>query len=338
MKKISTAHLILLFVIIVQILLSVIIEVGNIQLPMVVSLWLSQAIILLPFIIYCVIKKQNPLKLIRFKKIKIRMALLSVLIAFCSYPVVVFLNFVSMLFVENAMTDVMSEVLPMGLLVGLLFVAIIPAIVEETIFRGVVYHTYSKRKPIVGIFLSALLFGLMHGNFNQMPYACFLGIVMAFLMEACDSIIAPMILHFTLNASSTLISWFTAGSVENTVSSTSTDLKAILLESYKISFEQMGMEIAEEQLASMMPAIIVFLVIFYAIIAIFACVIIFVLIYAIFRMNHKTLSDVFKADRSETAFVERRNGKLRKNRMIDGYVITFIVFTVTICVLNTIVN
>lgn len=336
MKKISTAHLILLFVIIVQTLLSVIIAVGNIRLPMVVSLWLGQAIILLPFAIYCVIKRQNPLKLIRFKKIKIRTALLSVLIAVCSYPVVVFLNFVSMLFVENAMTDVMSEVLSKGLLTGLLFVAVIPAIVEETIFRGVVYNTYSKRKPIVGIFLSALLFGLMHGNFNQMPYACFLGIVMALLMEACDSIIAPMIVHFTMNASSTLISWFSAESVQNTVSSTSTDLKTMLLESYKISFEQAGMEIAEEQLVSMMPAIIAFLIIFYAIIAIFAGVIIFVLIYAIFRMNQKTLTDVFKADRSETAFVERKNGKLRKNRMVDGYLIIFIVVTLGICILNSI--
>lgn len=336
MKKISTAHLILLFVIIVQTLLSVIIAVGNIRLPMVVSLWLGQAIILLPFAIYCVIKRQNPLKLIRFKKIKIRTALLSVLIAVCSYPVVVFLNFVSMLFVENAMTDVMSEVLSKGLLTGLLFVAVIPAIVEETIFRGVVYNTYSKRKPIVGIFLSALLFGLMHGNFNQMPYAFFLGIVMALLMEACDSIIAPMIVHFTMNASSTLISWFSAESVQNTVSSTSTDLKTMLLESYKISFEQAGMEIAEEQLVSMMPAIIAFLIIFYAIIAIFAGVIIFVLIYAIFRMNQKTLTDVFKADRSETAFVERKNGKLRKNRMVDGYLIIFIVVTLGICILNSI--
>lgn len=336
MKKISTAHLILLFVIIVQTLLSVIIAVGNIRLPVVVSLWLGQAIILLPFAIYCVIKRQNPLKLIRFKKIKIRTALLSVLIAVCSYPVVVFLNFVSMLFVENAMTDVMSEVLSKGLLTGLLFVAVIPAIVEETIFRGVVYNTYSKRKPIVGIFLSALLFGLMHGNFNQMPYAFFLGIVMALLMEACDSIIAPMIVHFTMNASSTLISWFSAESVQNTVSSTSTDLKTMLLESYKISFEQAGMEIAEEQLVSMMPAIIAFLIIFYAIIAIFAGVIIFVLIYAIFRMNQKTLTDVFKADRSETAFVERKNGKLRKNRMVDGYLIIFIVVTLGICILNSI--
>lgn len=338
MKKISTAHIILLLAIVIQTLVSAILAVGNIQLPMEVALWFGQAIILFPFIVYCIIKKQNPLKLIRFKKIKLRTALLSVLIAFCSYPVVVFLNFVSMLFVENAMTDVMSEVLSMGLLAGLFYVAVIPAIVEETVFRGVIYNTYSKRKPIVGIFLSALLFGLMHGNFNQMPYACFLGIVMAFLMEACDSIIAPMILHFTLNASSTLISWFTAGNVQNTVSDTSIDLKTMLLENYKVTFEQMGMEIAEEQLVAMIPVIITFLIVFYAIIALFASVIIFVLIYAIFRMNHKTLSDVFRGDYSETAFVKRKNGTKRKNRMIDVYLILFIIATVSMCVINTIYN
>lgn len=336
MKKVSTAHIMLLLILVLQILLSVIIAVGNIELPMGVALWLGQAIILLPFVIYCIIKKQNPLKLIQLKKIKFREVLFSVLIAVFSYPVVVFLNFVSMLFVENAMADVMTETLSMGLLTGIIFMAVVPAIVEETIFRGVVYNSYRKRRPIVGIFLSALLFGLMHGNFNQMPYACFLGIVMAFLMEACDSILAPMILHFTLNASSALISWFSADSMQGTDLGASTDLKSMLLESYKISFEQMGVEIAEEQLVSMMPAIIAFLIIFYAIIAVFAGVIIFVLIYAIFRMNHKTLSDVFKADFSETAYVEKRNGKLRKNRIIDVYVILFIMGTVAICVLNTI--
>lgn len=336
MKKISTAHIVLLFILIAQMILSVIVAVGNIQLPMVASLCLSQATILFPFVIYCIIKKQNPLKLIRFKKIRFATVLLSIVIAFCSYPVVVFLNFVSMLFVENAMMNVMPQVLSMGLLTGILFMAILPAIMEEMIFRGVVYNSYSKRRPLMGVFLSALLFGLMHMNFNQMPYACFLGIIMALLMEACDSIIAPMILHFTMNASSTLISYFSMGTLENTTSSTTTDLQSVLMESYKMSAEQMGMEIAEEQLRSMIPALLAFLIIFYAIIAIFACIIVLALIYAVFRLNNRKPSQVFKADHSDTVYIEGKNGKLRKNRMLDGYLIIFIVITVVICILNTI--
>lgn len=336
MKKISTAHILLLFVIITQTLLSVVIKVGNIQLPVMLSLSLNQISILLPFVTYCIIKRQNPFKLIRFKKIRISTALLSILIAFCSYPVVVFLNFVSMLFVENAMTNVMPQVLSNGLFAGILLVAVTPAIVEETLFRGVIYNTYSKRKPILAIFLSACLFGLMHGNFNQMPYACFLGIIMALLMEACDSIIAPMIFHFTMNASSTLISYMSLGTTDNVSSSTATDLRSMLMESYRMSGEQMGTKITEEQLRSMIPVLIGFTVIIYAIIAVFALIIVLALIYAVFHLNHRKPSEVFKADCSDTAFVKKRNGELRKNRMIDVYLIIFIIYTVVVCVLNTI--
>lgn len=336
MKKFSTAHTLLVDIAIVQLALTYVIAQLGKGLPMVASLLISQLSILLPFIVYCIIKKQNPLELIRFKKIRISTAVLSVLIALCSYPVVVFLNLVSMLFVENAMLNVMPQVLSMGLLAGILLMAVLPAIVEETIFRGVLYNTYSKRRPIAAIFLSALLFGLMHMNFNQMPYAIYLGIIMALLMEACDSILAPMILHFTLNGTSTLLSFLTMGTMENTAASGSTDIKSALMESYQLSAAQMGMEITEEQLSAMMPVMMVMMIGIYAIIAIVALVIVLALIYAVFCANNRKPAVIFKADHSDTAYVECKNGKIRKNRMIDLPVILFIIYALVVCVLNAV--
>ena len=52
--------------------------------------------------------------------------------------------------------------------------------------------------------LSALLFGMVHMNFNQMGYAFVLGISMALLVEATGSIWASIIFHITVNARSVI--------------------------------------------------------------------------------------------------------------------------------------
>ena len=333
MKKISTAHILLLFVLIAQFVVSFALAFSGVRLPIVANMLIAQGSIVFPFAIYCIDKKQNPLKLIRMKKISFKTAIFSVLIAWCSYPVAIFLNFISMLFVENAMTEVMSEVMPLGLVSSIILIAFIPAVVEETVFRGMLYNTYSKRRPLMGIILSAILFGLMHGNLNQLPYTLFLGLVMAFLMEAADSILAPMILHFTLNGTSTLMAWLTKDSAQGSGSANIID---VLKESYRASYAEQGIQITEAQLEAMIPIAIVSTLAVYAVIAAIAGTIAFLLIYSIFRSRGVTLKDVFKADRSDTAYVEKKNGQLRKNRMIDGYLILFILVSIGLIVLSTV--
>ena len=62
-----------------------------------------------------------------------------------------------------------------------------------------------KHSVIAGIVISALCFGLMHGNFNQIPYAVYLGIVFAFLVEATGSLLSSMLLHMLFNAFNTAL-------------------------------------------------------------------------------------------------------------------------------------
>lgn len=336
MKKILTAHIILILILIAQNVLSLGIGITGIKLSTASAMLLSQLTILMPFIIYCIIKKKNPLKIIRFKKISFTSAILCVVIAICSYPVVVCLNLLSMLFVENAMANVMTDILSKGLIFSMLFMAVLPAIVEETIFRGMVYNTYSKRRPLLGVFLSAFLFGLMHMNFNQMPYAFFLGIVMALLMEACDSVVAPMILHFTLNGSSTLISFLTMGAVESTEMSQTGDFKSTFMESYQASMAEAGVEFSQAEFNTMYPLLITFVVVVYAVIALAALAAVLALIYAVFRMNNRRPSEVFKADHSDTAYLENKKGIMKRNRMIDLPVLLFMGYCIVMCVLSAV--
>ena len=321
MKKVSTSNVILVIIVIFQFMFAKMIGIINIRLSMPATLFVSQLTILIPFLIYCLLQKQNPLKMIRFKKMKPISVFFAFLIALCSYPVVIFLNMVSMLFVENAMTDVMPAVLEMGLLPGLCFMALMPAIVEETIFRGMLYNTYSKYRPVAGIILSAVLFGLMHMNFNQMPYAIYLGIVMALVMEACDSIIPSMVIHFTMNASSTIMVFLSQGMLETAEQTQNTDLKSALMESYTMTMEQMGMELSQTQLEAMFPAFIAGMVLVFAIIALVAFAIVMILVYAVASINDRPLKEVLRKKESEN-----------KTRMIDIWVIIFAIYTLYECI------
>lgn len=81
-------------------------------------------------------------------------------------------------------------------------------IVEELIFRGLIYN---RLKEIVNIkwaaIFSAVLFGVFHGNWVQAPYAIIIGLVAVFIYEKYKSIIAPILLHMTVNITSVGISY-----------------------------------------------------------------------------------------------------------------------------------
>ena len=78
-------------------------------------------------------------------------------------------------------------------------VACVPAFVEEFLFRGVLLGLLRKYGDGFAILISSLLFGLMHGNIVQIPFAFIGGLALAFLVVYTGSIIPAMILHFANN-------------------------------------------------------------------------------------------------------------------------------------------
>lgn len=88
---------------------------------------------------------------------------------------------------------------PMYLLSTLLM-AIIPAICEELLFRGVILHGLRSRFSDWGaILLSALMFALMHGNIQQLVYPFILGTIMGWVVLRTGSLVSSMLVHFVNN-------------------------------------------------------------------------------------------------------------------------------------------
>ena len=83
----------------------------------------------------------------------------------------------------------------------IIFVVVIGApIVEEYLFRGVLFEELAKIcSSKATIFLTALVFGIYHFNIVQTPNTFFMGLVMAYVYYKTRSIKAPIIIHATNN-------------------------------------------------------------------------------------------------------------------------------------------
>ena len=86
------------------------------------------------------------------------------------------------------------------LILDLIILAVLPAICEELIFRGIIFSGLRQYGEIKAVFLSATLFMLIHSSVEQTVYPFFVGVVLALLMLKTNNIIYPIILHFLNNA------------------------------------------------------------------------------------------------------------------------------------------
>lgn len=177
------------------------------KLPIYVSLLLSQALIFVPCFVYCKWKQLKIREFIPYRKINFVTIILVVICTYLMYPLIIVLNAISMLFSTSGTANVMQLMQGQNFILSTLFMALLPACVEEFMFRGVLFQTYRRSKMLPAIFLSAFLFGCMHMNLNQFMYAFALGVYLAFLVEATGSIFSSMIAHFTLNFTSVVLSF-----------------------------------------------------------------------------------------------------------------------------------
>lgn len=94
-----------------------------------------------------------------------------------------------------------------GDLVWLLIpVAVAAPLIEELIFRGLLYRWLKDRWSIpVATVVSAIVFAITHFIPPLIPSFIFLGVVLALVRERWGSLVPAVLLHALVNASSTLI-------------------------------------------------------------------------------------------------------------------------------------
>lgn len=184
-------------------------------------LWFSIPFVLLTqvifFCIYFGYNKVNRIKQsscnLSFKKTNIWTALLSVFVGiFCVLGL--------MLLIEGSFGSMFRAIglkqngigLPLNsvgwLFINLLVAGILPGICEELLFRGMIFQGLKEKfSATTSIFLSALLFALMHQNIQQFIYPFILGCILAIVMQRTNNLIYPMLIHIFNNITTIVVSF-----------------------------------------------------------------------------------------------------------------------------------
>lgn len=93
-----------------------------------------------------------------------------------------------------------------GILLFYLSTAVVPALIEEMALRGIIMQFLRRYGDMFAIVCSALIFGLMHCNLMQIPFAIIAGIAIGYAVVVTESLWTGIIIHFLNNAFSVTVS------------------------------------------------------------------------------------------------------------------------------------
>ena len=102
-----------------------------------------------------------------------------------------------------------------GIALSVLSTAVFPALLEELLFRGAIMGSLLKFGKGFALFTSALIFGLVHGNLEQIPFAFMVGLVLGFAVLETESIWTGVVIHFVNNLLSVVLEYIQLYGGEN---------------------------------------------------------------------------------------------------------------------------
>lgn len=93
-----------------------------------------------------------------------------------------------------------------GVLFFYLSTAVVPALVEEIALRGIIMQPLRRYGDMFAILCSSIIFGLMHCNLLQIPFAFIAGIAIGYAVTVTESVWTGVLIHFLNNAFSVTVS------------------------------------------------------------------------------------------------------------------------------------
>lgn len=127
------------------------------------------------------------------------------LLAFCFYWLV---SLVLSILPESMMAgyiEASAGVSETGFL-AIVSTALISPVVEEVIFRGLIYTRLQRAmRPMTAVIVSTLLFALCHGQAIWICYAYILGLVFAHLTRMTGSIVPAILMHVVFNSTNEVL-------------------------------------------------------------------------------------------------------------------------------------
>ncbi|QNU68676.1 CPBP family intramembrane metalloprotease [Ruminiclostridium herbifermentans] len=175
--------------------------------------------VLVPALIFLIIGRydiKNTLQLRRTKPINY---LIVPLLMIFALPIVAVVNAMSL----GIIRLVFGRTLPIEqlkvldvptLFIALLVVGVSAAVCEETLFRGLISKGYEKYGVIISLFITSILFGILHRDLQKSLGLILIGGLIGFIVYKTKSIYTGMVAHFTNNAIVVFMLFSTSGKLE----------------------------------------------------------------------------------------------------------------------------
>ena len=177
------------------------------------------------FSVFVLINKVNKIKWQKACGLNFKINPLNVIVSVgisicCVFGVMQFVNLFDAIVKLTGFEGAYSLPIPLTnfgwLIANLLFLAVLPSIFEELVFRGIIFNGLKQYGKNIAVFGSALLFALMHGGIEQTVYPIIVGIVLALVMNKTNNIIYPIIIHFCNNAIVVVINYiYTVNNIQS---------------------------------------------------------------------------------------------------------------------------
>ena len=150
--------------------------------------------------------KHKDVLAIPIKRPEARTLLLTAGMTVCGIPAAMLLNAFAGLFSTSG-ADTAGDVTKYPLWLSLAAFAIVPAVVEEYVFRGVVLGEYLKIETGAAVLLSSIFFALLHFSLGSVLYGFFFGCIFALVRIATGNLLYTVIMHLVFNSINVLLSY-----------------------------------------------------------------------------------------------------------------------------------
>lgn len=154
---------------------------------------------LLPAVLYFSVTRENYKEVLSLNKISLSNVILIVIMAILIQPIANFVSYITSYLFTNTASEAMNSISDVPFWFFLLISAILPAIFEEVVFRGIILSGVRSAGVLKSALISGLFFGIIHLNPHQFIYAFLIGIVFALFVIYTKSIYSSILAHFIIN-------------------------------------------------------------------------------------------------------------------------------------------
>ena len=128
------------------------------------------------------------------------------------FPLMIFMSLAGFGEADAAFQEVDSSIMSASVPVQFLAAGVSAPLVEELLFRGLLGTRAAKGfGPYPALFISALCFGIFHGNLTQGTAAAVMGLFLGYAYMRTGALLVPVVMHAAVNTAAILLSAWPGG-------------------------------------------------------------------------------------------------------------------------------